>query len=485
MMIQIADLFGTAGVSFVVALVNGLIADLILFVGRSRRVGLAPPTTAKQRESVGQAPPYKIGSLQRPSRKVIGCGAVATLLVVAGTVLYGQWRLGQTARYVTDGPTVASLQSNVPISVKRSHQKSVEIFDELMDKSKAAVAHRAELIVWPETMVQGLLDPSLWPYLKDVEQDKAFHQALCAHAKDNAYVLVGAPGADFVRDPSGQPDLASYNSAYLYRPNGTRDPARYDKIHPVLFGEYNPFKRSFPWLFERLKVFFPKGWNADYSLDRGTRYTVFEMPAKAGEPRAAGEGPVPNPQSPLLSSPASLGDGKSSSTSRSLYHFGVIICYEDSIPYVARNFALDAQGRKRIDWLVNISNDGWFVQFNQEPPQVIASTELPQHTAICAFRAVENRLAIVRSVNTGISCLIESTGRIRDGYMAGSDGFPHRTMDRTAMTGWFLDRLPIDKRVTFYSRHGEWFGDGCVVIFATVLFWPLGARLARRKPDKP
>ncbi len=90
---------------------------------------------------------------------------------------------------------------------------------------------------------------------------------------------------------------------------------------------------------------------------------------------------------------------------------------------------------------------------------------------------MENRLAIVRSVNTGISCLIESTGRIRDGYMAGSDGFPRRTMDRTAMAGWFLDRLPIDKRVTFYSRHGEWFADGCVVIFAAVLLWPLGARL--------
>ncbi len=62
-LIQIADLVGTAGVSFVVAMVNGLLADLILFVGRSRRVGLAPPTTAKQRESVGQAPLYELGSL--------------------------------------------------------------------------------------------------------------------------------------------------------------------------------------------------------------------------------------------------------------------------------------------------------------------------------------------------------------------------------------------------------------------------------------
>jgi apolipoprotein N-acyltransferase len=163
------------------------------------------------------------------------------------------------------------------------------------------------------------------------------------------------------------------------------------------------------------------------------------------------------------------------------YHFGVIICYEDSIPYVARNFALDPQGHKRIDWLVNISNDGWFVQFGKEPPRVIPSTELPQHAAICAFRAVENRLPIIRSVNTGISCLIESTGRIRDGYLAASDNFPRRTMERTAMAGWFLDRLPIDKRVTFYSRHGEWFADGCAVLFAAALVWPLGTRLIARR----
>jgi len=142
------------------------------------------------------------------------------------------------------------------------------------------------------------------------------------------------------------------------------------------------------------------------------------------------------------------------------------------------------EGRKRVDWLVNISNDGWFVRFKNEPVQVIPSTELPQHAAICAFRAVENRLPIIRSVNTGISCLIESTGRIRDGYLAAGDDFPRRTMARTAMAGWFLDRLPIDRRVSFYSRHGEWFANSCAALFVATLGWPLGAWLLRRR-QKP
>jgi apolipoprotein N-acyltransferase len=412
--------------------------------------------------------------LRNRSAGILAAGLVATVAVVAGTLLYGQWRLRQTPEHVSDGPLVGSLQSNVPQSVKRSFSASGQLFDDLMASSKEAAAAGAKLIVWPETMVQGILDPALWPYLTgDLDEDKAFHEALCEHAKaTGSWLLVGAYGAEILRDREGKAYLGNYNSAYLYRPDGTRDPGRYDKIHLVLFGEYIPFKNQFPWLFRQLGRFLPEGYSLSYSLEHGTRYTVFEMAPKEVPSVEFG---VSSNDPPLQTSDFRL---------QTPYHFGVIICYEDAIPYVARNFTLDEQGRKRIDWLVNISNDGWFVQFGKEPPRVIPSTELPQHAAICAFRAVENRLPIIRSVNTGISCLIESTGRIRDGYLAGSDGFPQRTMARTAMAGWFLDRLPIDKRVTFYSRHGEWFADGCAVVFAAALMWPLGVRLLRRKPGK-
>jgi len=467
-MIQVADILGAAGVSFVVAMVNGLLADVIIFVSQTRRVGSYPTRSVRinRVDAWVKNPPYKSDGPRKPSGRIIVGGAVATALVVAGTVLYGQWRLRQTKDFVTEGPLVASLQSNVPISVKRSFKASADIFDELMKKSQAAASAGANLIVWPETMVQGYLQPELWPQLAEADpEDKAFHQALGQHAKDTAYLLVGAYGGEVMRDPRGEYYLGKYNSAYLYRTDGTRDPERYDKIHLVLFGEYIPFRRHIPWLFEQLKRFLPEGYNPDYSLEHGTRYTIFEMkPPHASNPQSA----IRNPQL-ARSSP---------------YRFAVIICYEDTIPYVGRNFTLDEQGRKRIDWLVNISNDGWFVRFQKEPPRVISSTELPQHAAICAFRAVENRLAVVRSVNTGISCLIESTGRIRDGYMAASENFPGRAMERTAMAGWFLDQLPIDSRVTFYSRHGEWFAGGCTAAFVASLVWPLGARLVRRKPNE-
>jgi apolipoprotein N-acyltransferase len=473
--IQVADLVGAAGVSFLVAIVNGLLADLVLF-WRS-----------------GKLRNHDISKHRIPYGLVLG--PVATVVAVAMAVGYGHWRLDQTGDHLKQGPRVAALQSNVPQSVKRSFSKSGQLFDDLMVSSKAAAATNVDLIVWPETMVQGLLEPKLWPVLTgNLDEAKAFHQALCEHAKDNAYLLVGALGGKVLRNPAGEPYLGNYNSAYLYRPDGTQDPQRYDKIHLVLFGEYTPFRRTFPWLFQQLGRFLPEGYNVEYSLEHGTNYTIFDMtaPVRKGEPNS------PAGQSPAGSVKAEgLGDGSTvpvadhreaalddATPPQSDYHFAVIICYEDTIPYVARNFVLDEHGRKRIDWLVNISNDGWFVRFKKNPDRVIPSTELPQHAAICAFRAVENRLPILRSVNTGISCLIESTGRIRDGYLAASDGFPVKAMDRTGLTGWFSDKMPIDTRVTFYSRHGEWFADGCSAILVALVFGPPALRFIRRRTAK-
>lgn len=461
-LIQVADLVGAAGVSFVLAMVNGLAADLVILgVSLSQRKNAA----SWQWLSPLLAPPSASTTCRRrKGAEIAFLGIVVTSAVVLGTVFYGRWRIRQGQQCIEQGPLVAALQSNVPQSVKRSFKASEVLFSELMARSKAAAEAGAELIVWPETMVQGILQPDLWPYLDpEPEQDKAFHKALSEHARDTAHVLVGGYGAEVMRDFEGKPYLGNYNSAFFYRADGSLDPRRYDKIHLVLFGEYIPFRKRFHWLYRQLRRFAPKEYNFDYSLEHGTNYTIFEM-APAANPQSA----IPNRQSPI-------------GNPQSPYRFGVIICYEDTVPYVARNFALDEQGRKRVHWLVNISNDGWFVRFLDGSARVIPSTELPQHAAICAFRAVENRLPILRSVNTGISCLIDSAGRIRNDYAAASDGFPARAMDRTGMAGWFADKMPIDTRVTFYSRHGQWLDTGCAIAFGAVVILPGGAGLIRRR----
>ena len=76
--------------------------------------------------------------------------------------------------------------------------------------------------------------------------------------------------------------------------------------------------------------------------------------------------------------------------------FGVLICFEVIFPRVVRRM-------RGAQFLVNITNDAWFGE--------TAASE--QHLSMVAFRAVEFRMPIVRSANTGISALIDPTGAIR------------------------------------------------------------------------
>jgi apolipoprotein N-acyltransferase len=474
-LIQIADIFGAGGVSFLIGMFNGLLAELIL--------------------------DSRLSIVNRQSSIINIIKAVLVCLTVIAAFAYGRWRIAQSDKFVEPGPLVASLQSNIPQSVKRSFSAENEIFDGLMEQSKAAAQAGAELIIWPETMVQAILDSQVWPFLASAEDNRAFDKALREHSEKTAFVLVGAYGGRIQQDSDGSISLARYNSAFLYRPDGQQDGRRYDKIHLVPFGEVLPLRKTLSWFYRLLmKVkFIP--YNFDYSLDYGSEYTVFEMtsskeishediPASAGTSSPLRRQGSQSQLDISKKQKNSSGLGVLVAENNRIYKFSVIICYEDVFPAVVRGFTLDKKGQKRIDWLVNISNDGWFVKFSaREMPlslshglkdiKVSPSAELPQHAAICAFRAVENRLPIVRSVNTGISCLIDSLGRIRDDFLAGT--LPHKAMDRTAVAGWFTDRIPIDKRTTFFSKNGQFLDFCCQICLALLIIIGLSAKFLTRQ----
>ncbi len=413
-LIQIADLVGVTGISFLIALANGLVADVLI---EARRNGI--------RKTI------RLGN---------GLKAVVTAGLIVATILYGRHRISETPACLRPGPMIAAVQPNVPSNIKELADSAEPILRNLFQQSSQAFVAGAALVAWPETMVLTTLNAGFVAHCKEDSNPVVFDKQISEFVKNKGHLVVGAHAADLVYDEQYNPViLHRYNSAFLYRSNGIQEPQRYDKIHLVPFGEYIPLRNLSKRLNQWLLKLTP--YDYDYQLTHGTQHTIFEIEAD-----------------------------------KQKYRFGILICYEDTDAQVARRNTVDPSGKKMADWLVNISNDGWYVRYKQG--KVLPSTELPQRTILTAFRAIENRIWIIRSVNTGISCLIDSTGRIRDGFERGN--LPRRAMDRQAVAGWFADRVHIDSRVSFFSRHGPWLKHIFAWTFVLILMLGIGQAVVNR-----
>jgi apolipoprotein N-acyltransferase len=200
---------------------------------------------------------------------------------------------------------------------------------------------------------------------------------------------------------------------------------RYDKIHLVPFGEFVPFKQSIPWLYHWFMMLSP--YDQDYTLTPGdaTALTVFPLP---------GDKSVASAPSPV--------------------RFVTPICFEDlDAPLVACMFRPEAgSAAKRADFIVNITNDGWF-----------KAGEPAQHLQAARFRSIENRVPTARSVNTGISAFVDSYGRLLGQIPKGQEGT-------------LAQAIRLDRRLTWYTCYGNLFVLACIV--ATVLL--IAAAWARK-----
>ena len=266
----------------------------------------------------------------------------------------------------------------------------------------------ADILVWSETMVPGDLLERL-PLLAELARRK------------RCWFLAG--GVVHGTDPAGRRTGRDHNSAVLLDPRG-RLAGRYDKRHLVPFGEYVPLGGRFP----------------------GARH-LFEIIGTVFSPGDPG-------------APLPVADG---------LPLGLSICYEDAFPELVRGYLLRRKGRG-ADFLVNISNDGWFK----------GSHELDQHLAICRLRAIEFRTGIVRCCNTGISAIINPDGSLHT-----------MVQDRAGrcknVEGVAIGRVSLRSEVTFYARHGDVLGKVCLGVVVLILLdalvaW-LRARFRRRCKD--
>jgi apolipoprotein N-acyltransferase len=282
-----------------------------------------------------------------------------------------------------------------------------------------------DLVVWPETCMPidwaepgpGVPADQLpaW-FRKEVDTAGHYFGPTDLRATDPKYTnpkpdwkaatLFGLSGYEWVDGQAWR-----YNSALLVAPRGGKL-GRYDKMHLVPFGEYVPLREVFPWM----QTFTP--YTDDYSCRPGEHWTRF---------------------------PLATPDGRT-------FTFGCLICYEDSDPYLARQYV---GGGQPVDFLVNISNDGWFD----------GTEEHEQHLAICRFRAVETRRSVVRAVNMGVSGVIDPDGRVV--------ALPGETWRASKKVEAVVTAVvPLDTRGSWYARLGDWLPVGCGVLLVVGLVAP-------------
>jgi apolipoprotein N-acyltransferase len=352
-LIQVADITGGYGISFLIVLVN---AALCGFIGTD---------SAGRRNAVS--------------------GAAFAVFLLTLTTGYGFWRIGDVTSRLEAVPkqTVALIQGNIDQSIKWDPSFQNETVRIYRDLSLQAAKDSPKFIIWPETAT---------PFM--FQNRDELHEAVVGVAKSTgAWLLFGTPS--YTRH---QGELRFQNSAVVISPEGAII-GKYDKVHLVPYGEYVPLRPLFPFI-EKLAV-----GVGDFLAGSG-----FEPVTVDGE------------------------------------RVGVLICYEGIFPEIGR-----AYGRSDASLLVNITNDAWF-----------GTTSAPfQHLSMTVFRAVENRLYVVRAANTGVSAIIDATGRI-----TAQTGL----FERTFLTG----PVQIRRTGSVYTQYGDLFVFFCMIALLVIIYKPGG-----------
>jgi apolipoprotein N-acyltransferase len=246
-----------------------------------------------------------------------------------------------------------------------------------MRKASEPLAASVDLLVWPESTL-GTYSTQL-AGLADVKRDINIVREpfIQDQFARGLKVPLLVGGRSF--EPGAAEDGPYLQTAFLVDSSG-RFAERYQKRVLLPIGEYVPYEQSWPWLHEwaQLGEYFVVGTSDD---------------------------------------PISMADGEM---------LGVLMCYEDAIADAPRRSVVHG-----AELLISLINDSAFD----------TDLALEQHRRLATLRAVENRRTLIRCAGTGVSCVIDPTGRVVTRLPLNQDG-------------QFTAAVPLLDSRTLYNRAG-------------------------------
>jgi apolipoprotein N-acyltransferase len=192
-------------------------------------------------------------------------------------------------------------------------------------------------------------------------------------------------GADDIAADDMGTDSWDISNCVVMLKNERRNFQIHAKVHLVPFGEYIPLRKELPFLESMLGNLIP------------TDFT----PGKSLEPL-----PIEGAKAQVIP----------------------LVCFEDTIADLARRFVRDTP-----QIMVNVTNDNWFAE----------SPESAIHALNARWRCVELQRPMIRSANTGVTCVIDTEGRMTSEMKPFTRGVLHASVP-----------LPAGG-ITFYAAHGD------------------------------
>lgn len=306
------------------------------------------------------------------------------LLVMLCVVSWGATKTMEPARASDRTMKLAMVQPSIPQTLIFDANESTNRFRQIMELSRRALETRPDVLVWPEASLPASLSQE---YVDEISAMVIEYATPLILGKLDFDVFI----------ENGKQRYQPFNAAIMLDGNA-RHVATYRKQRLVIFGEYTPFAKQFPFL---AKIF----------------------------PTGVGFGAGQTPE------PFIVGDQHA--------NVSVNICFEDNFADVVSD-----QTHPETDFVLNLTNNGWFSE----------SAAQWQHAANAVFRAVENRVPLVRVTNNGLSCWIDEFGRLRDVF----------TDENGSVYGNGFQTIEVPllnegetRTATFYHVFGDWFSWAC------------------------